>query len=191
MKLVDQVRAILKRTQRTPLHFRKLKHEHRLPFVAAVAGAKLRTISILVHKPSILEPERFAEKYLLYRYACRYLLERVSWYCRDHRQHPEESAKIIFSNRAGMSYDDLRSYLDILRDQTGIFDVRIHWPVIKTDQIVADQHERLMGLQIADAVASGMWYGVEKAPQGFIESRYAEMLQPTVYRHAGKQLGYG
>jgi len=42
-----------------------------------------------------------------------------------------------------------------------------------------------------DAVASGMWYGVEKTPQGFIESRYAEMLQPTVYRHAGKQLGYG
>ena len=162
-----------------------------LPFIARIAAAYLRAGSVLIHKPSILEPEKFCEKYVLYRYASRYLLERVSWLCRDARRDPRESARVVFSNRASMSYDTLRSYLATLQAQTDIFDVRIDWSVIRPNQIGADQHGRLMGLQIADAVASGMWYGVEKSRHGFIEPRYAEMLRPTIYGRRGRRLGYG
>lgn len=191
VKLIDQVRADFKRTTRNALHFRHLRHEQRVAFATRIAAARLRTVSVLIHKPSIDEPEKFSEKYMLYRYATRFLLERVSWFCRDHRKDPAAIAKIIFSNRDAMSYDDLREYLRLLESQSNILDVRIDWSVFQPEQIVAIQHEKMMGLQIADAVASGMWYAVEKNPLGFTEPRYARILKPVIYRHRGVARGYG
>ncbi len=192
VRLVDQVRAELKRGAREALHFRKLKHEHRLPFVAKIAATHLRTISVLVHKPSIQEPEKFtAEPHLLYRYATRHLLERVSWLCRDSRKDPAHSAKVVFSNRSCMSYDELRRYLATLKDKTSELGVRIDWTVIDPDKVEARTHDAYMGLQIADAVASSWYYGLQPSPHGFVEPRYAQMLRPVVYRHQQQYLGYG
>lgn len=67
----------------------------------------------LIHKPAISEPEKFAiGRHQLYRYASRLLLERVSWLCRDHRKAGagDGFADIAFSNRAQISYDELRGY---------------------------------------------------------------------------------
>lgn len=192
VRLVDEIRTELKRGQRDALHFRKLKHEHRLPFVAKIASTRLRTISVCVHKPSIPEPEKFmAEPHLLYRYATRYLLERVSWLCRDSRKEPTHAAKVIFSNRSCMSYEDLRGYLGLLRDKTNDLGVQIDWSVIDPDEVEARTHDSYMGLQIADAVASSWYYGLQPSPHGFVEPRYAQMLKPVVYHHQGHYLGYG
>ncbi len=194
VKLVDTVRQQLNRPLRQPLHFRRMKHGHRLPYIDKIAQAQLRTVSILVHKPSLKEPETFREKYRLYFYAVRYLLERVSWFCRDHRQPQQSgdgSARVIFSNRAGMSYDQLCEYLNLLKRRSDLGDVRIDWSVINPDNIRAIGHEKLMGLQIADAVASSFYCGVQNSPQGFTEPRYAQMLKPVVYQDKGRYLGYG
>src|SRR5690349_7557440 len=68
VKLVDDVRTILKCQSRKPLHFSCMKHEQRLPYVDRVAKGGLRALSVLVHKPSILEPEVFQEeRHRLYR----------------------------------------------------------------------------------------------------------------------------
>jgi hypothetical protein len=194
VRLVDEVRKALGKIDRTPLHFRKLKHEHRLPYIAAIAKSDLRTVSILVHKPSLKEPEKFQERYRLYFYTARYLFERVSWYCRDHKTFHDSgdgSAELVFSNRAGMSYKELREYLELLKLQTGFFDVRIDWSVVKRDQVSAYSSGGRMGLQIADAVASGFFYAIQPSKHGFTEDRYARMLKPVVYHHSGRYLGYG
>ena len=194
VKLIDRVRGKLGKPPERPLHFRDLKHEQRLPLAAEIASADLRTISVLVHKPSIKEPEKFHERYRLYFYAARYLFERVSWYCRDHRTSHDSgdgSAEIVFSNRSGMSYQEIRDYLDLLRQQTGFFDVRIEWSVIKPEQVRAYTHGRRMGLQIADAVASSFFYAVQLSQHGFTEDRYACMLKPVVYHRQGQYGGYG
>jgi hypothetical protein len=75
VKLVDEIRKRLGKAQATaanpatPLHFRDLRHEQRLPFVELIGKARVRTITVLVHKPSIQEPEKFRNTpYLLYRY---------------------------------------------------------------------------------------------------------------------------
>src|SRR3546814_44410 len=69
VKLVDGVRTVLGRPARSTLHFRELKHEQKIPYVRAIAAAPLRTVSVLVHKPSLNEPETFqAEKFRLYFY---------------------------------------------------------------------------------------------------------------------------
>jgi hypothetical protein len=120
VQLVDAVRAHLKKPDKKPLHFRDLRHEHRLVFVDAISQAALKTVTVLVHKPSLKEPEKFQERYRLYYYSVRNLLERVSWSCRDHRAPHDAgdgSAEIVFSNRSGMSYADLREYMAKLKRQ--------------------------------------------------------------------------
>lgn len=190
VRLVDELRATLGRGNRDALHFRNLKHEHRLPVVSRIAAAPITTVSVLVHKPSILEPEKFSEAFMLYRYATRYLLERVSWYCRDHAAGTMKRAEVVFSHRATMSYQSIRDYLETLRDQTGIFDVRIDWDVVDPGLIRSLGHDKCMGLQIADAIASSFYFGLEKRI-GFCEPRYAQMLAPRAYTHRGRTLGYG
>lgn len=194
VKLVDRVRALLEKPAKKPLHFRRLKHEQRLPYVAEIAKARLRTVSVLVHKPSLKEPEKFQERYRLYFYTVRYLLERVSWYCRDHRPAKgigDGSAEVVFSNRSGMSYEELKDYLYFLQRKTGMFDVRIDWSLIKPNNITAYTPGKRMGLQIADAVAGSFYYAVQPSKYGFTEDRYALTLKPVVYSRRGRYLGYG
>lgn len=191
VKLVSRVREKLGKPVRAPLHFRDLKHEQRVPYVREISGARLRSISVLVCKQVLNEPETFqAEKFRLYRYAARYLLERVSWLCRDTHVtgRGDGSAEVIFSNRSHMSYENLRAYLYHLRDNC---DTRIHWASINPDSVRAVNHEKLMGLQIADAVASSLFYAVNVNRYGEIEDRYARLLAPSFYRYRGTLVGYG
>lgn len=194
VKVVDRIRTQLGKPDRKPLHFRDLKHEQRLPFLDAINKADLRTVSVLVYKPSIKEPEKFQKRYQLYFYAVRYLFERVSWYCRDHRTPHDEgdgSAEIIFSNRSGMSYEEMKEYLNFLKTETGFFNVQIEWEVIRPDLITAFTAGKRMGLQVADAVASSFYYAVQSSQYGYTEDRYARMLKPVVYHREGRYLGYG
>lgn len=191
VKLINHVREKLGKPVRRALHFRTLKHEQRVPYVREIAGAKLRTVSVLVYKPALNEPESFqVEKFRLYRYATRYLLERVSWFCRDFHivGRGDGRAEVTFSNRSHMSYEDMRAYLRHLRDNC---DTSIHWPSIDPDSVQAINHEKLMGLQIADAVASSLFWAVNVNRYGEIEDRYVHLLAPTLYRYQDKAIGYG
>jgi len=121
-------------------------------------------------------------------------MERISWYCRDHKTPHDTgdgSAEIIFSNRSGMAYEELRAYLDHLQQHPGVSDVRIAWVAIKTDQMIAYRAGQRRGLQIADAVAGSFFYAVEPTKYGFSEDRYARMLKPVVYHREGRYRGYG
>lgn len=125
---MDTVRTVLGRKpeDREPLHFRKLKHEHRLPFLHHIVQTKIKTVGVLIHKPSIVNVESFQQRNRLYFYASRLLLERVSWYCKDHKtSHTtgDGSAEIIFSNRGGMKYEEFREYMEKLKRKTQLSDV--------------------------------------------------------------------
>jgi hypothetical protein len=190
VKLIDRVRKLLGRKKRDILHFRSMKHEHRLPLINEIQKADLRAITILIHKPSIQNVETFQQKYRLYYYATRLLLERVSWYCRDHRGHPHtQTARINFSTRTSMKYEDLRDYIKYLKTNTGPLGVQIDWSVINSRQITAHSVEK-MGSQIADAIASGFFFGLEKR-YNFTEDRYARILKSVIYNHKGRFDGYG
>jgi len=194
VRLVDYVRDRLNKPPKKPLHFRDLKHEQRLPYIDAISKADLKIITVLVHKPSLIEREVFSHNKRLYFYAVRYLLERVSWYCRDHyrpKDTDDGSALVIFSNRSEMSYNRLREYLTHLQDRSGLFDVRVDWSVIKPEQVISLTHGKQMGLQIADAVASSYFYACQLNRYEFTEDRYARMLLPRVYHYNGAYRGYG
>ena len=194
VRLMREVRQRLGKDSKKALHFRELRHEQRVPYARAIGSAPLRTVSVLIHKPSIKEPERFqSESFRLYRYASRLLLERVSWLCRDHRR-PDEgdgTAEITFSNRSAMSYDDLRQYLATLQATAELKEVRVDWSVVRPELVRAVNHDQLAGLQLADAVASGLFCAVNRNPYGEVEPRYLELMAPTLYRHKKTALGYG
>ena len=194
VKLVGETRKLLGRQPGQHLHFSDLKHEQRVPYIRQIAASSIRSVSIAIHKPSIHDPEKFqAEKFLLYRYATRLLLERISWLCRDSRVTGEGdgTAEIIFSNRSIMSYENLRQYLKLLQAKSDPMDVRIDWSVVVPDTVRAVNHDQLAGLQVADAVASGFYYAVNLNRYGEAEDKYARLLLPTVYRHKEVRLGYG
>jgi len=194
VRCMDDVRRALGRAHRQHVHFTNLRHEQRLPYLREIAKTSCRLVAVLIHKPSIEEPEKFTlGRHQLYRYASRLLLERISWLCRDHRKSGvgDGFAEVIFSNRAQMSYDELRDYLRKLKSLSDAQQVRIDWSVIDPDRIRAIPHERLAGLQMADALSSGLKFAVDPNAYGDIETRYAEILLPLFYRHQQVALGYG
>lgn len=198
LRIVDclkEVRALLGKDPKYSLHFIDLRHEQRIPYVRRVGQLPIRTVSVLVYKPLISEPEKFqSEKDRLYRYASRLLLERVSWLCRDHRISGDGDgfADVIFSNRSAMSYDDLRSYVSRLLERSRFQpEIQIDATVIDPKRIRSIEHSKLAGLQLADAVASSIHFAVKRSVYGEVEQGYAKLLAKTVYRHKGSALGYG
>ena len=193
---LNDVRHLLQKEPKSPLHFVDLKHEQRVPYVRRVGELPIRTVSVLIYKPLISEPETFQnQKYLLYRYATRMLLERVSWLCRDQRRAGEGDGftEVIFSNRSNMSYAEIRDYLRLLRQQSEVNpqQVQIDQSVIDPDRIRSVDHAKLAGLQVADAVASGLHFAVKVNKYGESEPSYLPHLKKSLYRHNGQVLGYG
>ncbi len=193
---IKEVREVLKKPPKTPLHFVDLRHEQRVPYIRRIGNLPIRIVSVLVYKPLINEPEKFQNtKYLLYRYATRMLLERVSWLCRDQRRAGEGDgfAEIIFSNRSNMSYEDIREYLSLLLRQSEADPqkVQIDWTVIDPKRIRSVEHSKLAGLQAADAVASGFHFAVKVNRYGETEPGYLPHVKKTLYRHQTQTMGYG
>lgn len=193
---LKDVRSVLKKEPKTPLHFVDLKHEQRVPYIRRVGELPIRTVSVLVYKPLIAEPEKFQNtKYLLYRWATRLLLERISWLVRDQRRPGEGDGftEVIFSNRSNMSYDDIRDYLRFLLKQSldNPGQVQIDRRVIDPERISAVEHSKLAGLQVADAVASGFHFALKVNRYGETETGYLPHLKKTIYRHKTVALGYG
>lgn len=192
--IAKQARELLRKPPKHPLHFRELKHEQRVALARLIGQMPSRTVSVLIHKPSIPDPETFQqEAYSLYRYASRLLLERVSWLCRDRRKKElgNGQVELIYSNRSAMSYDDLRAYLQQLKETSERKDIRVDWDVIDPMHVRAVNHDQLAGLQLADAVATSAYYAVTPNIYGDIEDRYLRLLAPTIYRHEQRLDGYG
>jgi hypothetical protein len=195
VRCLENVHRILQKPAKQQLHFSDLKHEQRVAYVRQIAELPMRTVSILVYKPCIREPEKFQnDKFLLYRYITRYLLERVSWLCRDNRipEQGDGTADIVFSNRSIMSYDSLREYLDHLKNNSDSLKVTVDWDVIKTTKVKAVEHSKLAGLQVADAVASSIYYAVNLNRYGNTEDRYMRLMDRNFFRaKGGRVFGYG
>lgn len=190
--VIDELREAYGKGRDFNIHFRELKHEQKALAAELVGRKAFRTISVAVHKPSIAAPETFNERYRLYFYATRYLLERVSWLCRDTRNNPQHKAEVIFSNRAGMSYDELKRYITRLEQQhANGGDIRIAWDVIDCELIRAEQHRKLKGLQVADIVASAVFSSLHHNRFRLTETSYLQRLRAITYKHKRVVAGYG
>ncbi len=201
-KLVDEVRSLLNSKRqpshripdKKPLHFRDLPHEQRKVYSQRIGAADLHALSVLISKPDLDSPEKFTGGSNLYFYAVRLLMERLSWYCRDHKRKEDAgdgSVEIVFSYRSSMDYNALREYLEHLDANRIDLDFKAEPGIIRPERILTFTHGKRMGLQIADAVASGFFYAVQPSQYGMTEDSYARLILPRAYRHRKELWGYG
>lgn len=188
----DEISAKMPERKSRILHFARLNHGQKLATVQTIASKPLRALSVIAAKEPI-PSGIYTDKHQLYFYMTRYLIERLSWLCRDHRpQAPEGDGRvaITFSRRGGMQYDEFQAYLERLKaDQSG--EVRIHWPVVDIAAVSAVDHSKSASLQLADAIASAFAAGFEPDRYGNCEPRYAETLKPVTYHRKKNYLSYG
>lgn len=188
----DGIGALMPEKRSRSIHFANMNHGQRVAATRSLGQRPIRTVSVLSNKRTIPDGV-YREKNQLYFYLTRYLLERVSWLCRDLRPKVHQGdgrVKITFSRRGGMSYPDFRDYLQRLKDSADP-DIKVHWPVIDIDGIDAKDHSTHAGLQLVDTVASAFASGVEPDKYGNCECRYAENLKRVVYERNGNFLSYG
>jgi len=196
VKVIDKVRQEFQLHPRKHVHWKDLKHPQKIRYSQMIAGLQARAIAICVHKPSLLEPETFQERYRLYFYGVRFLLERISWLARDNHNAEKHggdgSVEIVFSNRQGMSYEEMKDYFRVLKKkQDSGTNVEIDFSIIRIDEISTMAPCKSMGLQLADAVAGATFNALERDRYGNTEPRYFETVAPVVYRHKGSLSGYG
>lgn len=199
-KFGRSIREVLAMQPKALIHFADLRHDKRIYVVDQIASSWLTVSSVIINKQRIERPEVFtAERFRLYKYASRLLLERISWYCRDSVQDQTDcECRVIFEHRKHLSYDDVRSYLALLKTQAGedawlqvlLNDVRIHWPAIVPEKVEAAQKSQYVGLQLADCVASGIRSALEYR-HGLTEHRYGKMLKPRTYKRGANFSSYG
>lgn len=188
----DEISAKMPEKKSRGLHFSHMNHNQKIVTAQILASKEIHAISVISNKETIPDGV-YKEKNQLYFYLTRYLVERISWLCRDMRPHVPEGdgrVKITFSRRGGMSYDSFRGYLFWLKmnkDQGS----KIHWPVIDIEGIDAKDHSTRAGLQLVDTIASAFSSGFEPNEHGNCESRYAEILKPIVYNRQGNYFSYG
>lgn len=189
VQVVDRVTQELNKKPNKPLHFVDLNHTQRVLYSTRVAAVNMRAVSVIIHKPSITERGAFQIKNHLYNYACRLLIERISWLCAAHRRQDEGNgfAEMIFSHRRTMSYGGLRDYLRSLK----MAGTEINWNAIDPERVRAAKHADYRGLQIADCVASSFFQGLHCNRFGFTEGRYALALRPIVWAENRSFAGAG
>jgi hypothetical protein len=187
------------------LHFNKL-----LPFKKTLVGSALskkeaKGFLVMSNKPNI---ERYqnqnlgAEKAWLYWWLTRLLLERVTDYCERQtpvKQREKDKLRIVFSRRGGLTYGDLRDYLDLLHYQSVNKKLRLNtgdikWSMIDTSEIEVLDHYERAGLQLSDVIAGAFYEAVERN-RGEIEHcdpSYGKLLEPLLAQSAaGNTMSYG
>ncbi len=87
-----------------------------------------------------------------------------------------------------MSYDQIRDYIDKLSSNS---DSRIDTSVVRSNQVSSRSHDQLAGLQVADALASSIFYAVNLDEYRNNETCYAEAFLSRFYRHQDKIWQYG
>ena len=190
IRVIDRVRTALGKPPSADLHFQNLNHAQKVLYMDQIGQTRIRCCAALIHKPSIVNQGSLQNKNRLYHYATRLLLERVSWICAEHAiaGDGDGTSEIVFSHRRTTPTQGIQQYIEKLKTQT----TEIEWRAIDPARVIAIPHKQRKGLWVADAVASGIWAGVEFNRLGFTEGRYATQLRRVIWKgRYGKCLGTG
>jgi hypothetical protein len=186
-----QLRLALGRDPGHALHFQKFSHSQRLKAVQDVAASSVAAISsVILCKQGFNKPLPPGElPYItnpdpMYLWAMRLLLERVSWFVRD---HGGGAAVVTFAHVRHFKAEKLHSYRAAL--EAG--DTQVHWPSFDGHKFRIGHPNRIELLQLADTTASALFRAIEPDEFGNVERRYLTELVPKVYRRGRNLTSYG
>jgi hypothetical protein len=173
------------------IHFRKLNHPRKVRICRDISGFTLACTTSVIFCKKKLEPfpggppPYIANPDPLYLWAVRLLLERVSWFIRD---HGGGTSVVTFAHLTRFKAAKLHNYRAALEAS----ETNIHWPSFSGHAFRISYPDRVHLLQIADCSASAVYKAIEEDRYGLTETRYLDELGPTLYRRAGSPVtSYG
>lgn len=184
-QMIPRIRTTLGKNTNTTLHWTKIRnHDKRLYICRELLTEDWKFSCIVTDKthPFIQKAKGLPEKWNLYFYSTRLLLERLSWYARD---NSKEKAKLIFEKRTNMDYSALNDYLSKL--QRWIPPLNIAWSYLDWQHIEIIAKEKNRMLQASDLVCGALSDALEFSRLGNIEPQYILKLKERFYtRGSGK-----
>lgn len=173
------------RNQCTPgkLHWKKLDHNRKLAIATRLRDQPVCCINVGIWKPKLDRACYINRADLLFNYAARLLLERMSWHIASHRGW----AHITFSNRTRFRLDLLQAYVTQILS-TSRNEIRAVFDPQDIDVRTMDQVDLL---QIADACAGAAQDAFDPDPYGNTHPYYLLAMADRLYRRNGKVFGYG
>lgn len=169
-------------------HFRNARHEERIAFLKSLRGWPFKIITVATHKPSIRATTALAgQSHILFQYATKLLVERISWYCRE--RSDSGPVALIFAERGQLKVKRITSYLEHLEETRRNSNIR--WNVINPNMVEVVPCAQLTGLQVADAAVSSVAQALELSRYSTTEHRYVKMWRYRYYRKDGICNGYG
>lgn len=206
-QVVDWVRTIrydIKDTQGADLHFRTLSDHRKQRVCEMVSRLPLRSFALCSHKPNMRgwrNPAAEAvsmgsPKGWFYNWCIRLLLERVTQACAQ-ASSPDEGprpVKLVFSQRGGIQYNWLRTYLEVLIEQakrgTTVLNQRTIRPEVMHPALLEVVPSRSSaGCQLADVVTSAFHVAADaRGPRW--STVPAEMLMPCMAKYKAAHAGF-
>ena len=152
-------------------------------------------MAVAIHKPSLLKEGWAENPGDLYFHASKYLVERISWACRDvHRGRPTKDprVRIVFSEKKALRYDKFRTYLERLKSDPAQYRTNAAWDHLDPALVEPMPHDDLDArLLAADYLAASLGLAFERKDQRVFDDRFARLWAPKIYRYNGKAVGNG
>lgn len=134
----------------------------------------------------VVDTEKLTRKdsTIIYNYACRILLERVSWCMRDTNRR----GTVILSARSTSRDNDLINYIKNQLLNTSNPTVKISNVF---DDIIAKQFGSWDLLSLADVCATSTFWSFEKNSLGFTQPCFSKAMSSHLYRYGKDIWNYG
>ena len=164
------------------IHLRKINDFYKRAYIVkSLKPCDFTIVSILIDTNK-LDKTKFSNSLLIYNYACRLLLERVSWFLRDNKKR----ADIVLSAR-GTSRD--KELINYIKDKLIPYEENeIESVFDKISAISASQWDLL---QLADVCATSIFLAYEINWYGFSAPCFIKPLQEHFYKHNDHLIRYG
>lgn len=185
------IKAIKTKLNINAIHFRNLRNfEQRCYVVSELSKCSFKIVNVIIDTTKInLNKIKYNgnsnttnPSLYLYNYACRYLIERISWILRDSGRQ----GKIILSSRGTSKDKDLSEYIS-----TKLLSYGSNAICKQITSVCSKSASEWDMLQLADVCATSMFYCHEPNHFGFVSPCYVRPLKKHLYAHNNAITKYG
>lgn len=191
---LTQMRSRFRNFKAPDIHFYKLTDHNKHAACALIARRPVCIFSVCSNKKNMrgytnpFAEMRSLDRNWFYCWLTRVLLERVSHFVLADsliRHGSPKYVKLVFSNRGGMSYSQLKAYFELLKLQGNVGGLyintgRVYFETINRNLVEIFPHEALAGLKLADIAASAFFKSCDVYNTHACDMRYAATLKPRV-----------
>lgn len=180
------ITSIKQRLNIHEIHFRNLRSFDQKSYVVdELANGKFELINVIIDTSQLNIRCNYPSdnpSIVTYNFACRLLIERVSWLLRD----TERIGKIILSSRGTNRDKELIDYIN-----NKLLNFENNEIANRFTNIQSKQANSWDMLQLADVCATSMFYRFEPNQYGFITPCYSFRLKKKLYQYNGHIEKYG